>query len=275
MSRIAIVTGGGSGIGAALSRALTARGDTVVVADIDGAAAERVAGDLGQRATAAKVDVRDAASVQALVDDTVAAHGRLDLMFNNAGIGVGGDALELTVAHWDRIIDINLRGVVHGVQAAYPVMARQCSGHIINTASVAGFLPSAYMAPYVAVKHAVLGMSLSLRGEAKAHNVNVLAVCPGWTDTPILDSTGPDDLPKPSMAEEGGVREVAQKMGKLYSPDALAQDVLAAIDKNKAMVVVPRKFRALWRLNRLAPVAFAEVMSYGARREMKKRLSAS
>ena len=273
MGRIAIVTGGGSGIGEALSRALAARGDTVIVADIDGAAAERVAGDLGQKATAAKVDVRDAAAVQALVDDTVAAHGRLDMMFNNAGIGIGGDVLELTVAHWDRIIDINLRGVVHGIQAAYPVMARQRSGHIVNTASVAGFLPSAYMAPYVAVKHAVLGLSLSVRGEAKAHNVNVTAVCPGWTDTPILDSTGPDDLPKPSMAQDGGVREVAERMGKLYSPDALAQDVLAALEKRKAMVVVPRKFRVLWRLNRLAPVAFAELMSYGARREMKKRLA--
>jgi NAD(P)-dependent dehydrogenase (short-subunit alcohol dehydrogenase family) len=213
MTRTAIVTGGGSGIGEALSRALAARGDTVVVADIDGANAERVAGDIG--GTAAKVDVRDAGAVQALVDDTVASYGRLDLIFNNAGIGVGGDALELTVAHWDRIIDINLRGVVHGVQAAYPVMARQGSGHIVNTASIAGLMAPAYMAPYVAVKHAVVGLSMSLRGEAKAHGVNVTAVCPGWTDTAILDSMGPEDLPKPALAREGGVREIAEKMGKL------------------------------------------------------------
>src|SRR4051794_22041738 len=146
MARVAIVTGGGSGIGEALSRALAARGDTVVVADIDGAAAERVAGDIGARAQAAKVDVRDAAGVQALVDDTVAQHGRLDIMVNNAGIAVGGDVLELSVAHWDRIIDVNLRGVVHGVQAAYPVMARQRSGQIVNTASMAGLTAPAYMA---------------------------------------------------------------------------------------------------------------------------------
>ena len=212
MSRIAIVTGGGSGIGAGLSRALAARGDTVIVADIDGEAAERVAGEV--RGTAAKVDVRDAAAVQALVDDTVAEHGRLDLIFNNAGIGVGGDLLELTVAHWDRIIDINLRGVVHGVQAAYPVMARQRSGHIINTASIAGLIAPAFLTPYAATKHAVVGLSMALRQEAKAHNVGVTVVCPGWTDTPILDSTGPDDLPKPSMSQEGGVRESAERMGK-------------------------------------------------------------
>jgi NAD(P)-dependent dehydrogenase (short-subunit alcohol dehydrogenase family) len=271
MGRIAIVTGGGSGIGEALSRALAARGDTVIVADIDGAAAQRVAGDIA--GSAAKVDVRDAIAVQALVDDTVATHGRLDLIFNNAGIGVGGDVSELTVAHWDRIIDINLRGVVHGVQAAYPVMVRQGRGHIINTASIAGLIATPFMAPYVATKHAVLGMSMSLREEGKAYGVNVTVVCPGWTDTPILDSTGPDDLPKPSLTQEGGVREIAEKMGKLYSPQALAQDVLTAIDKNKAMVVVPRKFRMLWRLHRLAPVGLAALAGFGARREQKKRLT--
>jgi NAD(P)-dependent dehydrogenase (short-subunit alcohol dehydrogenase family) len=271
MARIAIVTGGGSGIGAAFSRALAARGDTVVVADIDGASAQRIATEIG--GTASKVDVRDAAQVQALVDDTVAAHGRLDLIFNNAGIGVGGDVSELTIAHWDRIIDINLRGVVHGVQAAYPVMVRQGRGHIINTASIAGLIASPYLAPYVATKHAVLGLSMSLREEAKAYGVNVTVVCPGWTDTPILDSTGPDDLPKPSMTQEGGVREIAEKMGKLYTPEELAQEVLSAIDKNKAMVVVPRKFRVLWRVHRLAPVGLAALAGFGARREQKKRLS--
>lgn len=270
MARIAIVTGGGSGIGEALCRALAGRGDTVIVADIDGAAAERVATDLRQ--TSAKVDVRDAASVQALVDDTVAQHGRLDLIFNNAGIGIGGDALELTVAHWDRIIDVNLRGVVHGVQAAYPVMAKQRSGSIVNTASVAGLIPVPYLAPYAAVKHAVVGLSTSLRGEARAHNVNVTVVCPGWTDTPILDSTGPDDLPKPSMLEErGGARELAEKMGKLYSPDLLAQDILRGVDRKKAFVVAPRQARAIWRLNRLAPVGLAAVTGFGARREQRRR----
>ena len=268
MARTAIVTGGGSGIGEALSRALAKRGDAVVVADIDGAAAERVAGEIG--GTAAKVDVREADAVQALVDDTVAAHGRLDLIFNNAGIGVGGDALELTVAHWDRIIDINLRGVVHGVQAAYPVMAKQRSGHIVNTASIAGLLSPAYMAPYVAVKHAVVGLSLSLRAEAKANGVKVTAVCPGWTDTPILDSTGPDDLPKPTMARDGGIREVAQKMGKLYPSDALVQDVLEGIAKNKALIVTPGKFRAMWRIARVSPTGFNAVMGALARREVAK-----
>jgi NAD(P)-dependent dehydrogenase (short-subunit alcohol dehydrogenase family) len=274
MSRVAIVTGGGSGIGAAISRALGARGDTVVVADIDGASAQLVADEVG--GSAAKVDVRDGEAVQALVDDTVAAHGRLDLIFNNAGIGVGGDATELTTAHWDRIIDINLRGVTNGVAAAYPVMARQRSGHIVNTASIAGLLAPPYLTPYVATKHAVVGLSLALRGEAKAYGVKVTAVCPGWTDTPILDSTGPDDLPKTSMSEqEGGVRESAQRMGKLYSPEALAQDVLEAIAKNKALLVTPGKFRVMWRLSRISPTGFAGLTSALTRREQRKLLARS
>ena len=268
MSRVAIVTGGGSGIGAAMCRALGARADTVVVADIDGAAAQRVADEVG--GVASKVDVRDGEAVQALVDETVREHGRLDLMFNNAGIGVGGDATELSTAHWDRIIDINLRGVTNGIAAAYPVMAKQRSGHLINTASIAGLIPAPYMTPYVATKHAVLGLSLALRQEAKAHGVKVLAVCPGWTDTPILDSTGPEDLPKPSLAQDGGVRESAEKMGKLYSPEALAQDVLEAIAKDKPMLVVPGKFRVMWRLARLTPTGFAAMTGAIARREQRK-----
>jgi len=272
MARVAIVTGGGSGIGEALCRALAARGDTVIVADIDGASAERVASDIGSRATAAKVDVRDAAGVQALVDDTVAQHGRLDIMVNNAGIAVGGPALELTLAHWDRIIDINLRGVIHGVQAAYPVMAKQRAGHIVNTASMAGLTAPAYMAPYVAVKHAVVGLSMSLREEAKAHDVNVTVVCPFWVDTPILDSTGPDDLPKSALMS-GGAREAAQKMG-IYSPQELAQDILAGIDKKKAMVVAPRRGRIAWRLARLSPVGVSTLMGAATRREMRKRAAA-
>jgi NAD(P)-dependent dehydrogenase (short-subunit alcohol dehydrogenase family) len=144
MARIAIVTGAASGIGQALAGALVSRGDTVVLADIDGEGAERAASELARRGpgtgSPAVLDVRDAAAVQALVDETRDKHGRLDLMVNNAGIGVGGDAGELLLAHWDRVIDVNLRGVVHGVHAAYPLMIRQRSGQIVNTASLAGLI---------------------------------------------------------------------------------------------------------------------------------------
>jgi short-subunit dehydrogenase len=158
--------------------------------------------------------------------------------------------------------------------AAYPVMVRQRSGHIVNTASIGGLITPPYLGPYVATKHAVVGLSLSLRGEAAAHGIGVTAVCPSWTDTPILDSTGPDDLPKPSMAA-GGMRESAEKMGKLYSPDRLARDVLAGVERNRAMVVTPRSARVLWRLARISPVGAAALFGWQGRREQRAKAAAT
>jgi len=257
MARIAIITGAASGIGQALATALVARGDTVVVADIDGDGAGRVAGELARQgpgaATPAVVDVRDAGAVQALVDQTRDEHGRLDVMVNNAGIGIGGDISELLLAHWDRLIDVNLRGVVHGVHAAYPVMVEQGSGHIVNTASLAGLLPSPGLTPYAMTKHAVVGLSLSLRLEAAANGVRVTAVCPGVVDTPILDKGGPDDLPKPALS--GHAREFFRHVQpRFYSPDRLAQDVVRGIDRNAALVIAPASARVAWYLWRYAPL---------------------
>lgn len=128
----AIITGGASGIGRALGAALAAEGANVVLADVDGDAAARVASEIGGDAVGAHLDVRDREAVQALVDEVAARHGSLDLLFNNAGIALGGATHEMTGAHWDRIMDINVRGVVNGVLAAYPLMIRQGRGHIVG-----------------------------------------------------------------------------------------------------------------------------------------------
>jgi NAD(P)-dependent dehydrogenase (short-subunit alcohol dehydrogenase family) len=259
MQRVAIVTGGASGIGRALGAALVCRGDRVVLADVEGATAVEVAEQLTAvgpgTASGAAVDVQDAAAVAALVTDTAARHGRLDLMFNNAGLGIGGPVEELALTHWDRAIDVNLRGVVHGVHAAYPVMLRQGFGHIVNTASLAGLLPSPGSAPYSATKWAVVGLSLSLRGEAAPRGVRVSVVCPGGVDTPILDKGMPPDLPRVPTAEATDTRAVVTKLsgGHLYSADALAADVLRGLDRNRAFIVAPRQARILWRLMRLSP----------------------
>ena len=264
MARIAIITGAASGIGQALARALVARGDTVVLADIDGDGAERAASELARHGPGtgapAAVDVRDAEAVQALVDRICEKHGRLDLMVNNAGIGVGGEASELLLAHWDRVIDVNVRGVVHGVHAAYPVMIGQRSGQIVNTASLAGLIPAPMLTPYAMAKHAVVGLSLSLRAEAAAYGIGVTAVCPGFVDTPILDKGGPDDLPKPAFS--GSEREVARHFQpRLYSPDRLAQDILRGIDRNLAMVVAPASARVAWYLRRYAPLVVDRIVA--------------
>jgi NAD(P)-dependent dehydrogenase (short-subunit alcohol dehydrogenase family) len=174
-------------------------------------------------------------------------------MVNNAGIGVGGEARELLLAHWDRAIDVNLRGVVHGVHAAYPVMVEQGSGHIVNTASLAGLLPSPGLTPYAMTKHGVVGLSLSLRVEAAAYGVRVTAVCPGVVDTPILDKGGPEDLPRPALV--GHAREFFRHyQPRFYSADRLAQDIVRGIDRNAALVVAPASARAARYLWRYAPL---------------------
>jgi NAD(P)-dependent dehydrogenase (short-subunit alcohol dehydrogenase family) len=247
--RSAIVTGAGGGVGGALSRALGAAGAHVVCADLDPVAAERAAATVSGPGTARAValDVTDATAVQALVDSVVDEHGRLDLMFNNAGITLLGETEDLTLAQWNAIIDVNLRGVVHGVVAAYPQMIRQGSGHLINTASMGGLMAAGLLTSYVATKHAVVGMSLALRTEAAAHGVGVTVVCPAAVETPMLD-----------QGEIGRIRGrdyylKGQGIRRPLDPDDLADQVLAAVAAGKSMVVAPRQARMAWRIGRLAP----------------------
>jgi NAD(P)-dependent dehydrogenase (short-subunit alcohol dehydrogenase family) len=250
----AIVTGAGSGIGAALCRALTAEGANVVCTDIDAAAAERTASSLGARARSARLDVTDPAAVQAAVDDVVDRTGRLDLMFNNAGIVWGGDSELLTLDQWNAIIDVNIRGVVHGVAAAYPQMIKQGHGHIVNTASMAGLTAAGQITSYVMTKHAVVGLSMALRSEAAARGVGVLVVCPSAVETPILD--------KGAIGGFVGREYFLQGQGvkTAYDADRLARDTLKAVARNKAVLVKPRRAHAQWLLARLAP-GFMQRMS--------------
>ncbi len=243
----AIVTGAGSGIGAALCRALVAAGANVQCTDIDGEAAERTASALGERALSARLDVTDAAAVQATVDDVVARAGRLDLMFNNAGIVWGGDTELLTLDQWNAIIDVNVRGVVHGVAAAYPQMIRQGHGHIVNTASMAGLTAAGQITSYVMTKHAIVGLSLALRSEAAANGVGVLAVCPSAIETPLLEKGAIGGFDGRNYFLQGRRTKAA------YPADRLAQDTLKAIGRNKPLLVRPRSAHGQWLFARLAP----------------------
>jgi NAD(P)-dependent dehydrogenase (short-subunit alcohol dehydrogenase family) len=233
--KVAIVTGGGSGIGAALVTALRDAGAKVIAADL----APPTGGVL--------LDVTDAAAVQALVETVVAEHGRLDLMFNNAGISLIGETQDLTMAQWDSIIDVNIRGVVHGVAAAYPQMIKQGGGHIVNTASMGGLMAAGLLTSYVMTKHAVVGLSLALRSEAAAHNVGVTAICPAAVNTPILDKGEFGRISGRDYFLKG------QGIRKPVDPDSLARRVLAAVAAGEALVIEPVQARMAWRLQRLLP----------------------
>lgn len=250
----ALVTGAGSGIGAALAEALVAAGADVVVSDVDAAAAQRVAsGALGNNsagsgsARAVGLDVTDPVAVQSVVDEVVTRHGRLDLLFNNAGITFIGETQDVTLEQWNRIIDVNIRGVVHGVAAAYPQMIRQGAGHIVNTASMGGLMAAGLITSYVTTKHAVVGLSAALRSEAAAYGVGVTVVCPAAVDTPILDQGEIGRISGRDFYLKGqGVRHPV-------SPGALAARVLAAVPADEPMVIEPFQARMAYRLQRLAP----------------------
>ncbi len=251
---VAIVTGGASGIGRALGEALAHRGAEVVLADLQSELAEEVAAairDRGGAARAATVDVADGAAVERLVQDTLEGRGRLDYLFNNAGIGIAGEAELYRLEDWYRVLDVNLRGVVHGVHAAYPAMLEQGFGHIVNTASMAGLVPLPGSVSYGATKHAVVGLSTLLRAEAAAKGVRVSVLCPGVVRTPILDRGGRYGQVLMELPEEF-LRPFVERMRPIDA-GVFAEKALRAVAANRAIIVVPRWWRVVWWLHRLSP----------------------
>jgi NAD(P)-dependent dehydrogenase (short-subunit alcohol dehydrogenase family) len=250
-----IITGGASGIGKAVGEELASRGADVVLADIDDA--EPVAAAIrarGGKASAARLDVTRADDVKALVDRTIAAKGRLDFIFNNAGIAVGGGVEDCTLESWRKIVDVNLMGVVHGVHAAFPAMLAQGFGHIVNTASTAGLLPTPGATSYSTTKHAVVGLTRGLRAEGAARGVRASAVCPGAIRTPILRGGRHGILL--GKAPEAVQREV---IGELFEqlrpmdPAAFARRLADCVAKNQAIIVIPGWWKLVWWLERLLP----------------------
>lgn len=245
--KVTIVTGAASGIGQAISEALGEAEAFVVIADVNLAGAQKVASFIngkGGKATASQLDVTSAEDVQRLLDETVATYGRLDFIFNNAGVGVGGEARDLSLADWRHIVDVNLMGVIYGTAAAYKVMVKQGYGHIVNTASLAGLLGAPFMVPYSATKHAVVGLSKSLRAEAADLGVKVTAVCPGFIQTNIFDASPMRRINKEDMLK--------QIPFKLMEAKEAARIILRGVARNKAMIVFPGYAKFFWFLSRIS-----------------------
>jgi NAD(P)-dependent dehydrogenase (short-subunit alcohol dehydrogenase family) len=255
LDKIAIVTGGGSGIGEAVSQELARRGATVVVADINSGDASRVAEAIrrsGGRAEARQVDVSSEDAVRQMVEETAASHGRLDYLFNNAGIGIGGDARDLTSEHWRRVLGVDLFGVIYGTLAAYPIMTRQGFGHIVNTSSAAGLLPGPFNAPYNTSKHAVVGLSLSLRIEAADLGVKVSVICPGFVRTSIYQTAVTVNIPQD---------KARSRLPAMMEPPRAAQLILDGVEKNQAVIVFPASIRWVWRAYRIAPTLISHLLT--------------
>ena len=250
----AVVTGGASGIGRALADELADRGCEVVLADLQIEMAEEAAASMrasGARAVAAELDVTDFPGVRGLLQATMERTGRLDFIFNNAGIGVGGPLERLSVDDWNLTIDVNLRGVTNGVQAAYRIMVEQGFGHIVNTASVAGLVSMVEGVPYATTKHAVVGLTTSLRAEAAFKGIRASVLCPGIVRTPILEKGGKygKNVGDATAEQESEFYEKRRPI----SAEEFARRSLDGVAKNKAIIVVPSSWRLAWWLNRLSP----------------------
>ena len=252
--KVAFVTGGASGIGEALATKLAEGGAEVWIADrqIDKARelAQRLSGR-GSKAHAIELDVRDYPSFERAVAEVVSQSERIDYLFNNAGIGVSGEVDSYTLDDWNDVFDVNLRGVVHGIQAVYPIMIRQHSGHIVNTASMAGLTTTVGQTSYTASKHAVVAISRSMRVEAEHHGVRVSALCPGVIRTPILTGGEYGRINQPGVSDEDFQKAWDQL--RPMAPGKFAERALRAVMRNDAIIVVPAWWKAFWYLERLSP----------------------
>ena len=265
--KVAIVTGAASGIGRELAAELGRRGAQVVAADINTKEAEVTAGGIkveGGRARSASLDVSDAGAVRKLADETAAEFGRIDYMFNNAGIAISGEMKDLDLADWRRVIEVDLWGVIHGTQAAYAHMIRQGSGHIVNTGSTASLVPFPLATPYVAAKHAVMGFSTSLRSEAEAYGVKVSVICPGIIDTRIYT-----DSKFVKLDREKSLGAMPRWL--MMSPQKCARIILRGVERNKSIIVVGWIARLMWRNYRTSPAFYIWMNRFVRKRIMGKQ----
>src|SRR5262245_51309705 len=227
--KVAVITGAGNGIGRQTALAFAGRGAKVVVVDSDAPAADRTAGTIqqqGGQARAQPADVTKSAEVQAYVEAALDAYGRIDCFFNNAGIeGKVAPTAEFDEAVFDQVIGVNVKGVFLGLRHVLPVPLKQKSGAIVNTASVAGLVGTPGIGPYVASKHAVIGLTKTASGEVARSGVRVNAICPGPIDTRMIHSLESQINP----ADPGSVAARYQSMlpiGRYGTPEEVANLVL-------------------------------------------------
>ncbi|MEE4262410.1 MAG: SDR family NAD(P)-dependent oxidoreductase [Desulfobacteraceae bacterium] len=264
--KVSIVTGAGSGIGQALAEVLARREAIVILADINGQQVTAVAESItasGYQAVARPVDVSNYDAVSKLVADTVAQHGRLDFMFNNAGIAIGGEVRDCAIDDWRRVLDVNLNGVIYGVDSAYPIMVRQGFGHIVNTASLEGLLPFPGSASYVASKHGVVGLSNALRIEGADLGVKVSVVCPGYIKTAIFRSSKLIKIDREKMLDS-----LPERLG--ITPEKCASVILRGVEHNKAIIVVTGLAKILWLLQRISPDLIRWMMGRNLKKSRKE-----
>jgi NAD(P)-dependent dehydrogenase (short-subunit alcohol dehydrogenase family) len=252
--RTVLVTGAGSGIGRETALLCAARGADLALCDLDEAGladTEAAARGKGSDVLAMRVDVGDRAQMQAFA---TAVHERVDavdLLVNNAGVGLGARFLDTQLEDWAWILPINVMGVVQGCHLFVPPMVRRArGGHVVNLSSAAGFFASPGLSAYTATKFAVLGLSEALRIELRPHSIGVTAVCPGLINTPI---TRTSRVRGDAADEERRARMVRLYERRNYGPDRVAKRILRAVSRNSPVMPVTAEAWTLYVLSRAFP----------------------
>ncbi|MGH3724658.1 MAG: SDR family NAD(P)-dependent oxidoreductase [Mycobacterium sp.] len=252
---LVVVTGGGSGIGRETALAFGRQGARLVVADIDLDTANETVGLIeksGGTAHPYVLDVSDEAAVTAFADDVCATHGVPDVLINNAGIGQAGRFFDTPSADFQRVLNINLGGVVYGCRAFGPRMAERKSGHIVNISSAAAYTPLPEMSAYVTSKAAVFMFSDVLRGELGRDKVKVSTICPGIVNTNIIRTTQFSGLsPEDEAARQQQGAGLYAKRG--FGPEKVAKEIVNAVIKGKSIVPVTPEAHLQYHFSRLAP----------------------
>ncbi|MDH6119917.1 SDR family oxidoreductase [Kitasatospora sp. GAS204B] len=254
--KLVVITGAGSGIGRATALAFGEQGATVVVCDLDQVAAERTAELVtlvGGAGHAYRVDVSDGAAMDAFAQQVATEHGVPDVLVNNAGIGHSGTFLQTTEKEWQRVLDVNLWGVIHGCRAFGALMvARGRGGHIVNLASAAAYLPSKVLAAYATSKAAVLMLSDCLRAELADSGIGVSAICPGIVNTNITRTSTFSGL---SASEQTAKQDRAARLyaRRGFPPEKVAAEIVKAVRTGKPVVPVTVEAKLARWAGRISP----------------------
>jgi NAD(P)-dependent dehydrogenase (short-subunit alcohol dehydrogenase family) len=249
--RVAVITGGGGGIGSAMARAFAERGAKLALADVDAEVAGRVAKELeqaGAEAAAFAVDVTDREDVFRLADAVVERFGKVHIVCNNAGIALAGEMTVAPPEDWEYVMGVNFWGVVHGVQAFVPRLLEQDEGgHVVNTASMAGLTGMSWLGIYCASKFAVVGLTESLSRELRGRGIGVSVLCPMIVQTNIDANTlarHPDPARRaqaPPSAPAGAMR------GGVIQPEEVARRAVRAIDRGQFYILTHPEQREILR----------------------------
>jgi NAD(P)-dependent dehydrogenase (short-subunit alcohol dehydrogenase family) len=255
--KVAFITGAASGIGKALAQELSRRGAKMILTDLNQEILQETLEGIkasGGQASGQVLDVTDYEEFEKQIKQVVETHGRLDYLFNNAGIAIAAEMRDLEIEHWRKVIDVDLHGVFHGSLAAYKLMVEQGFGHIVNLSSIEGMIPFPSNAPYVASKYAVLGLSQTMWVEGAALGVKTSAVCPGFIRTAIFDVSPMINIDREKMMAQ---YETIEKLG--ISAEKCARVILKGVAKNKPVIPVSGLAHVIWRLCRLIPIS---IMKY-------------